>query len=157
MNSNITPERWAFDLTKVLNQVLGPEHFPIDVIDLALEYTARRFPGDPITLAKGANLPGFEGALYRAPAGRRGWGIVYNDALTSRDGSTSRSRTNSGITCCIAQPIRTASNAAPRTWPRWDSPYALIEQQANTFAANLLMPLDDFRRQIEPRARSIST
>jgi len=24
MNSNITPERWAFDLTKVLNQVLGP-------------------------------------------------------------------------------------------------------------------------------------
>jgi hypothetical protein len=36
---------------------------------------------------------------------------------------------------------------------RWDSPYARIEQQANSFAANLLMPLDDFRRQIGPRAK----
>ena len=36
---------------------------------------------------------------------------------------------------------------------RWDSEYAQLEQQANTFAANLLMPLDDFRRRIEPKAK----
>jgi hypothetical protein len=63
MTRAMTPEHWAFDLTKMLNQVLGPEHFPINVIELALQYTAQRFPGDSITLAKGANLPGFDGAL----------------------------------------------------------------------------------------------
>jgi IrrE N-terminal-like domain len=36
---------------------------------------------------------------------------------------------------------------------RWDSEYGQIEHQANVFAAWLLMPLDDFRRQIDPRAK----
>jgi IrrE N-terminal-like domain len=36
---------------------------------------------------------------------------------------------------------------------RWDSAYGQIEHQANQFAATLLMPLDDFRRQIDPRTR----
>ena len=36
---------------------------------------------------------------------------------------------------------------------RWDSDYGQIEHQANRFAANLLMPLDDFRRQIGARAK----
>jgi hypothetical protein len=36
---------------------------------------------------------------------------------------------------------------------RWDSAYGQIEHQANQFAATLLMPLDDFRRQIDARAR----
>jgi Zn-dependent peptidase ImmA (M78 family) len=29
---------------------------------------------------------------------------------------------------------------------RWDSEYGQVEHQANVFAANLLMPLDDYRR-----------
>jgi hypothetical protein len=36
---------------------------------------------------------------------------------------------------------------------RWDSEYGQVEHQANVFAANLLMPLDDYRRQIDPRAK----
>jgi len=72
MTATFTPERWAFDITKMLNLVLGPEHFPIDVVRLAREYTAQRFPGDPITLAEGANLSGFDGALIqRARAQQR--------------------------------------------------------------------------------------
>jgi hypothetical protein len=35
----------------------------------------------------------------------------------------------------------------------WDSEYGQIEHQANVFAANFLMPLDDFRRQIPERAK----
>jgi Zn-dependent peptidase ImmA (M78 family) len=34
---------------------------------------------------------------------------------------------------------------------RWDSEYGQVEHQANVFAANLLMPLDDYRRQIDAR------
>ena len=36
---------------------------------------------------------------------------------------------------------------------RWDSDYGQIELEANIFAANLLMPLDDFRLQIDDRDR----
>jgi hypothetical protein len=36
---------------------------------------------------------------------------------------------------------------------RWDSAYGQIEHQANLFAATLLMPLDDYRRQIAADAR----
>jgi Zn-dependent peptidase ImmA (M78 family) len=36
---------------------------------------------------------------------------------------------------------------------RWDSAYGQLEHQANQFAATLLMPLDDFRRQIDAGAR----
>lgn len=35
---------------------------------------------------------------------------------------------------------------------RWESEYAQRESEANAFASTLLMPLDDFRRQIDKRA-----
>jgi hypothetical protein len=37
---------------------------------------------------------------------------------------------------------------------RWDSEYGQVEHQANVFAANLLMPLDDYRRRIDARANA---
>jgi hypothetical protein len=153
MTATMTPERWAFDLTKMLNQVLGPEHFPINVIELALQYTAQRFPGDAITLAKGANLPGFDGALYPAPAGKSGWGIIYNDTLTSagRINFTLAHEFGHYLLHRLTHPK--GIECSSQDVARWDSPYGRIEQQANTFAANLLMPLDDFRRQIGPKAK----
>lgn len=147
------PERWAIEITKLLNLVLGPEHFPIDVIQVAREYSAQRFPGDAITLAEGANLPGFDGALYRAPTGKTGWGIIYNNALASpgRINFTlahefahyllHRADYPNGIRCSQQDVVR------------WDSAYGQIEHQANRFAANLLMPFDDFRRQIDANAK----
>lgn len=153
MIGNMTPERWAFDITKMLTQVLGPEHFPIDVIDLALQYTAQRFPGDAITLALGDNLPGFDGALYRAPAGKKGWGIFYNNAVTSPGRINFTLAHEFGHYLLHRAAYPNGIECSAQDVARWDSPYGQIEQQANTFAANLLMPLDDFRRQINPRAK----
>lgn len=34
---------------------------------------------------------------------------------------------------------------------RWHSEYGQVEHQANLFAANLMMPLDDYRRQFPAR------
>lgn len=153
MTATFGPTRWAIEITKMLNQVFGPEHFPIDVVAVAREYTAQRFPGDAITLAEGAALPGFDGALYRAPAGKSGWGIVYNNAVASpgRINFTlahefghyllHRAAHPNGIRCSAQDVVR------------WDSAYGQIEHQANQFAATLLMPLDDFRRQIDSRTR----
>ena len=153
MSATFGPERWAIEITKVLDLVLGPEHFPIDVVRVAREYTAQRFPGDAITMVEGANLPGFDGALYCAPAGKSGWGIVYNNALVSRGRINftlahefahyvlHRTQHPNGIRCGEQDVVR------------WDSAYRQIEYQANQFAAALLMPFDDFRRQISVDAK----
>jgi hypothetical protein len=147
------PERWAIEISKVLNLVLGPEHFPIDVIRVALEYTAQRFRGDAITMAQGANLPGFDGALFPAPAGKTGWGIVYNNALASpgRINFTLAHEFGHYLLHRLAYPD--GIRCGEQDVVRWDSDYGQIEHQANRFAANLLMPLDDFRRQIDARAK----
>jgi hypothetical protein len=153
MTEAFGPQRWAVQLTTLLNAAYGLDHFPIDVPAIARDYSAQRFPGDAITLVKGDNLPGFDGALYRAPAGKTGWGIVYNSAITScgRINFTlahelghyllHRMRFPKGIQCGEQDIVR------------WDSEYGQIEHQANQFAAYLLMPFDDFRRQIDPKAR----
>jgi hypothetical protein len=147
------PERWAIEITKVLNLVLGPEHFPIDVIRVAREYTAQRFPGDAITMAEGANLPGFDGALYPAPANKTGWGIVYNNALASVGRINFTLAHEFGHYLLHRADYPDGIRCGEQDVVRWDSAYGQIEHQANRFAANLLMPLDDFRRQIADDAK----
>lgn len=155
MTGTMSPERWAFDITRMPNQVLGPEHFPINVVDFALQYTAQRFSGDAITLVKGAALPGFDGALYKASPGKTGWGIVYNHALTSRGRINFTLAHEFGHYLLHRAAHPNGIECSAQDVARWDSPYGQIEQQANTFAANLLIPLDDFRHQIGPRERDV--
>lgn len=155
MTESFSPQRWANTLTLLLNSVHGAaaERFPVKVPDLAQEYSRHRFPDDPVSLVKGGILPTFDGALYKAPPGKKGWGIIYNSAITSpgRINFTiahefghyllHRLRFPDGLECCQQDMMR------------WDSEYGQIEAQANEFAASLLMPLDDFRRQIPVKAK----
>src|ERR1700720_3798575 len=84
MTTAFTPERWAFEITHLLNAAFGAERFPIEIPMVAKENTAQRFPEDPIISVRGDNLPNFDGALFKAPAGRKGWGIIYNDRISSK-------------------------------------------------------------------------
>jgi hypothetical protein len=63
MTTAFTPERWAFEITHLLNAAFGAERFPIDIPMVAKEYTAQWFPEDPIISVRGDNLPNFDGAL----------------------------------------------------------------------------------------------
>ena len=112
------------------------------------KFTHHRFPDDPITLVKGDVLKGFDGALARAPPGKKGWGIFYNTAIASPGRInftlahefghylTHRDTHSKGLRCGDQDVIR------------WDSEYGQLEHQANVFSATLLMPLDDFRNHI---------
>jgi hypothetical protein len=60
--SKVYPQRAANDITLVL-RAAGVAEFPVDVRSVASEISALKFPKDPITIIKGASLPGFEGAL----------------------------------------------------------------------------------------------
>lgn len=153
MSAAIHPQRWANDLTLLLNAVLGENRFPVNVPEVAREFSLKRFPDDPITLVRGDVLPGFDGALTRAPTGKKGWGIFYNTSI----GSTGR------INFTLAHEFghylmhrHTHPNGircGDQDVVRWDSEYGQLEHQANVFSAILLMPLDDFRRQVSERQK----
>lgn len=148
-----SPERWAFEITHVLNTVFGSDRFPVDVPAVAQEYTRQKYPDDAITRVVGADLPGFDGALFRAPQGKPGWGIFYNSRISSqgRVNFTLAHELGHFLLHRLAHP--NGIKCGEQDMVRWDSDYAQLEQQANTFAANLLMPLDDFRRRIPANAK----
>lgn len=152
MTRVFTPERWAFEITHVLNAVFGADRFPIDIPVVAKEYTVQKFPDDPIISVRGENLPNFDGALFRAPAGRKGWGIIYNDGIRSkgRINFTLAHEFGHFLLHRLAHP--NGIRCGEQDVVRWESTYGQIEHQANVFAANFLMPLDDFRRQIDVKA-----
>jgi hypothetical protein len=148
MTGNPSPERWAIDIGLELNAVHGNDRFPVDVTLVAKEYSAQRYPDDPVSLVLGRSLPGIDGALCRAPAGKKGWGIFYNSAIASegRINFTLGHEFGHYLIHRLAYPAGIQCGAQDVV--RWDSEYAQIEHEANVFSAGLLMPLDDFRRQI---------
>ncbi|WP_050385885.1 ImmA/IrrE family metallo-endopeptidase [Bradyrhizobium pachyrhizi] len=154
MNNPFSPERWAFEITHLLNAAFaGAERFPIDIPMIAQEYSRQRFPDDPILNVKGDSLPDFEGALYRVPSGRKGWAIIYNNAIASRGRINFTLAHEFGHYLLHRLAFPDGIECGQQQIVRWDSEIGQIEHQPNLFATNLLMPLDDFRRQIPDSAK----
>lgn len=153
MSQPLSPQRWAYDITLVLNAVFGAERFPIDIPSVALEYTRQKYPDDPIVGVRGDNLPSFDGALFRARTGRKGWGIIYNNGITSTGRINFTLAHEFGHYLLHREAYPDGIRCGEQDVVRWDSEYGQIEHQANVFAANFLMPLDDFRRQIPPKTK----
>jgi hypothetical protein len=155
MTESFSPQRWANTLTLLLNSVHGAaaERFPVKVPDLAQEYSHHRFPDDPVSLVKGGTLPSFDGALYKAPPGKKGWGIIYNSAISSPGRINFTIAHEFGHYLLHRLRFPDGLECGQQDMMRWDTEYGRIEAQANEFAASLLMPLDDFRRQIPGKAK----
>jgi hypothetical protein len=155
MTEDFSPQRWANTLTLLLNSVHGAaaERFPVKVQELAQEYSCHRFPDDPVSLVKGAKLPTFDGALYKAPPGKKGWGIIYNRAIASPGRINFTIAHEFGHYLLHRLRFPDGLECGQQDMMRWDTEYGQIESQANEFAASLLMPLDDFRRRIPGKAK----
>jgi hypothetical protein len=146
----MTPEKWAFQLTHILGHIPAEERFPIDVEKLARQYSAQRFPNDAITAVKGKPLVGFEGMLQPAPVPHKGWGIFYNTAVSAgRQRFTMAHELGHYLVHRLQYPD--GFRCTTEDMLAFDPEYREIERQANVFAANLLMPLDDFRAHIPDR------
>jgi len=152
MTSRPSPQRWANDISLLLNQAFGQERFPVDVTLVAREFSAQRFPNDPISLIAGNNLPGFDGALIRAPNDADGWGIFYNTQVSSLGRINFTLAHEFGHYLLHREDHPDGFSCSQQDIVRWDSEYRTLEREANTFASGLLMPLDDFRRQLDPSA-----
>jgi hypothetical protein len=148
--SRVAPARWANDLTRILNAVFGPDHFPIDVRAVATDFSKQRYPEDPITAVIGENLPGIDGALLRSRH-NKGWGIFFNSAVASHGRINFTLAHELGHYLVHRQAYPDGIKCSEQDMLRWESEYRQIEHEANVFAATLLMPLDDYRKNIEPR------
>lgn len=148
-----SPQRWAIDLTHLLKARDGDDRFPVDVKSLARDYSHQVFPDDPVTMVKGRDLAGFEGGLYKAPPGRKGWGIIYNSAITSHGRINFTLAHEFGHYLVHRVQFPEGLQCSAEDMAKWDSEYGQIEQQANQFAASLLMPRDDFAKQVPPNSQ----
>jgi hypothetical protein len=141
MSGAPSPVRWAIDLSILLNTVLGLDRFPVDVPSVAKEYSLKRFPDDPISVVVGERLPGFDGGLYRAPSGKKGWGIFFNNVIASKGRVNFTLAHEFGHYLMHRETYPNGLRCGEQDVVRWDSEYGHVEHQANVFAANLLMPL----------------
>ena len=148
-----TPESWANSISVLLRTVFGVERFPVDIKLVAREISRQKFPDDPISVIRSDNFDRFEGALVPPPEGKRGWGIFYNNNISSagRINFTLAHEFGHYLLHRVAYPQ--GFLCSTEDMATWESKYAQMESEANIFAATLLMPLDDFRSQIGDQAR----
>jgi Zn-dependent peptidase ImmA (M78 family) len=141
------PMAEANRISAMLNTVLGAERFPVKVDELALEYSRQCFADSPIDKVQGEGLDGFDGMLAANKA-RSKWLILYNGATASEGrkrftiahefGHYLLHRHQQDRFECGGDDIETGDNNERD-----------IEVEADSFASTLLMPLDDFRRQVD--------
>lgn len=145
----LSPSAAAYRLTHVLNTVCAAhpiDRFPIDVASLAKE-SARIFHwDDAITEVKAAAINRFEGALYPSEDRRR-WLLLYNDALRS-SGRIRFTQAHELGHYLLHRNDRDRFECSDTDMIDLAQDEVDIESQADSFASTLLMPLDDFRKQL---------
>jgi hypothetical protein len=155
LSEPLTPSRAASRLTHQLNlfaEVHGAARFPVDVSAVAYE-AANLFQWvDPIVEVTAAALDSFEGALFDNGK-RTGWMLLYNDQMSSR-GRIRFTQAHELGHYVLHRSQRSAFECSKDDMFKWSDDQA-IEGEANQFAANLLMPLDDFRQQVDGQAVSL--
>lgn len=158
-----TPQKEAIRLSKLLSGVWGKERFPVDVISLAKEISKNNT--DPIEKIVGADLPNFEGML-RPHQKRPAWHIIYNDDPIYQ-GRVRFTLAHELGHYLLHRPVLTEQNykegngakldgfmCKPLQSSAWQQAERKREEEADIFASFLLMPTDDYRRQISNKSFS---
>lgn len=147
------PDFYAGSLTQMLNLALPEaERFPVNVEKLLYEVSRMRYPDDPVLKVAGDDIPGFEGGLFPIGTPRRGWAVAYNNAIKS-PGRRRFTLAHEAGHYFLHRPllgpegIRCGQAAVVR------GEGLDIEKEADRFAACLLMPLDDFRKQLSAKEK----
>lgn len=149
------PMAEANRISRIL-QLFEPEsakRFPVDVQQLALDYSRQLFPDEPITDIRSLAVKGFEGMLVRHPSKKK-WLIAYNDSVRSR-GRIRFTLAHELGHYLLHRTAREKFECTLKDMYDWDSVERATEAEADLFASYLLMPLDDFRAQIRSQVVSI--
>lgn len=143
-----TPTKAAARLTKQLNLftgVHGTPRFPVNVVELAHEVANLFQWPDSIDEVEGVNIKGLEGALF-STEDKTSWKLLYNEMLSP--GRVRFTQAHELGHYCLHRLKQASFECTEDDMLCWDGG-PNIEQQADTFASYLLMPLDDFRTQVQ--------
>ena len=139
-------------ISKMLNMVLGPERFPVKVDELAQEYSRQCFADSPIDKVQGEDLDGFDG-LLKANKSRSKWLILYNSAVRS-EGRKRFTIAHEFGHYLLHRHQQSEFQCGDDDIETGDRNKNNIETDADLFASTLLMPLDDFRKQVDRQSVS---
>lgn len=153
----ISPGEWeapraANYLSKILNAYStahSTNRFPVDVVEIALECASIFKWDDPITEIKAADIDKFEGGLFPGK-NKKSWLLLYNSSLDSQ-GRIRFTQAHELGHYILHRHLKDSFECTSSDM--LDSPENMktIESQADSFASYLLMPLDDFRNQINTK------
>ena len=144
-----TPQRAATRLVRiaqVYNAAHGLQPFPLDVEPLALDAANIFGWTDPISEVRPAPIKSFEGALFPND-GRSRWMLLFNESLTSQ-GRIRFTKAHELGHYILHRLQRNAFECSAADMLHWSQDDKDMEAQADLFASYLLMPLDDFRKQV---------
>jgi Zn-dependent peptidase ImmA (M78 family) len=136
-----------------LYEPVADKRFPVDLQQLALDYSRQLSPDEPITDIKSMDIKGFEGMLVRHSSGKK-WLIAYNDSVRSQ-GRIRFTLAHELGHYLLHRVARQEFECTLKDMYDWDSVERVIESEADLFASYLLMPLDDVREQINGQTISI--
>ncbi|POR57985.1 ImmA/IrrE family metallo-endopeptidase [Pseudomonas syringae] len=147
-----SPKSEANKITTVI-RTLGFDQFPINVREVALEYSNAICPQAPIVAIKPVAIPSFEGMLKRSPNGDQ-WIIGVNEEAAS-SGRINFTIAHEFAHYILHRDLQQDFRCAQKDMHTWDALGKKIEVEADVFASYLLMPADDFRKQIDGHDLSI--
>ena len=144
MAGDLNPHTAAIKLTHWLDaaEKVGLQRFPVDVATLALSIGQELRWSDPIFRVEAADIKGFEGGLFRLD--ERGWALLYNRTISSpgRIRFTQAHELGHYLVHRLAQQQFECSQA---DMVHWGDDRKRLEAEADAFAADLLMPMKQFR------------
>ena len=144
-----TAPKAAHRLTHILDTYAaagGVARFPVDVKELALGCAQLFKWPDPIASVDSAEIRGFEGALLPSED-RKQWLLLYNAAVKSA-GRIRFTQAHELGHYILHRTARQSFECTEQNMLNWSGEDQDIEAQADEFASYLLMPLNDFRQQV---------
>ncbi|WP_419685955.1 ImmA/IrrE family metallo-endopeptidase [Serratia marcescens] len=144
-----TPQKAAIRLTKIcdtFSEIHGTERFPVNVGELSLGAAELFQWADPIVKIEPVDIKGFDGALIANEARSR-WMLLYNNGLTS-PGRIRFTQAHELGHYILHRLNRDEFRCSSDDMLSWEDKN--IESEADLFASYLLMPFNDFRKQLTP-------
>lgn len=145
----LTPSKAAYKFTHVLDLFAahhGTPRFPVNVLDLAKDAANQFGWDDPIADVRAEDIDRFEGALVPDDEKRR-WMLLYNHRIKS-EGRIRFTQAHELGHYVLHRHLRDSFACTEKDVVNLETDERTLEAQADSFAATLLMPLNDFREQL---------
>lgn len=146
-----SPKNEANSIHQAL-RLLGEDIVNLDIRDLAIHWSRNISSSAPIIGVKSVPIPSFEGMLAKSPRGE-GWMIGVNDQIQSA-GRIRFTIAHEFGHFILHRDRQERFECSNQDMHSWDAQGRDIELDADTFASYLLMPIDDFRRQVDGQSFS---